>query len=69
MSQTRRRLLRGKPLLDGVLVRAGERREDEVADVGVARVDRQLVAVLESAGDGVDVGEVEPWDRRPACTG
>ena len=33
-------------LLDRVLVGAGERRVDEVADVRMARVDRQAVAVL-----------------------
>jgi hypothetical protein len=53
------RLLHGKALLDGVLVRAGEGREHEIADVGMARVDRQLAAVLDSAGDGVDVRKVE----------
>ena len=46
-------------LLDGVLVGAGERRVDEVAGVGVARVDRQLGAVLDGAADLVDVGEVD----------
>jgi hypothetical protein len=51
--------LSGKPLLDGVLVGAGEGREHEIPDVGVARVDRELGAVFESAGDGVDVGEIE----------
>jgi hypothetical protein len=53
------RLLSGKPLLDGVLVGAGEGRENEIPDVRVARVDRELGAVFESAGDGVDVGEIE----------
>ena len=53
------RLLSGKPLLDGVLVGAGEGRENEITDVRVARVDRELGAVFESAGDGIDVGEVE----------
>ena len=27
----------------------------------MARVDRQLVAVFDSAGDGIDVGEIESW--------
>jgi hypothetical protein len=52
--------LHGKALLDRILVRAGEGGEHEVADVGMARVDRQLVAVLDGARDGVDVREVEP---------
>ena len=46
-------------LVDGVLVRAGERREHQVAAVGVALGDRQLVAVLDRATDLVDVGEVD----------
>ena len=53
-------LLEGlEALLDGVLVGAGERRVDEVARVGVARVHRQLGAVLHRATDLVDVGEVD----------
>ena len=36
-----------------------ERRVDEVADVRVARVDRQAVAVLGDAAQRVDVGDVE----------
>ena len=52
-------LQRLQPLLDGVLVRAGEGRVDQVARVGVARVDRQLGAVLHGATDLVDVGEVD----------
>src|SRR4029077_10326958 len=46
-------------LLDAVLVGPGERGVDQVARVGVARVDRQLVAVLDGATDLVDVGEVD----------
>jgi hypothetical protein len=37
-----------------------ERRVDEVAGVGVTRVHRQLVAVLDGVPNGVDVGEVQP---------
>ena len=48
-----------EPLLDRVLVGAGEGGVDEVAGVGVARVDRQLGAVLDGAADLVDVGEVD----------
>ena len=40
-------------------MRAGERGVDEVADVGVALVDRQPVAVLGGAAQRVDVGDVE----------
>ena len=50
----------GEALLDRVLVRARERGEHEVADVGMARMDRQLVAVLDRPDDLVDVGEIEP---------
>ena len=46
-------------LLDGVLVAAGERRVDEVADVGVPRVHGQAVAVLGHPPQRVDVGDVE----------
>ncbi len=46
-------------LLDRVLVRAGERRVDELADIRVADVHRQLIAVLDDAADLVDVREVE----------
>ena len=49
----------GEALVDGVLVRAGERREDQVAAVGVPLRDRQLVAVLHRPTDLVDVGEVD----------
>ena len=38
---------------------AGERRVDEVADVRVARVHRQPVAVLDACAGRVDVGDVE----------
>ena len=46
-------------LLDGVLVRAGEGRVDQVAAVRVPLVHRQLVAVLDGAADLVDVAEVD----------
>ena len=46
-------------LLDRVLVAAGERRVDQVARVRVARVDRQVGAVLHDATDLVDLGEVD----------
>src|SRR5580693_5026612 len=46
-------------LLDRVLVGTGERGVDQVARVGVARVYRELVAVLDGATDLVDVGEVD----------
>jgi hypothetical protein len=47
------------PLLDGVLVRAGERRVDQVAHVGVAGMDRQAVAVLGHPAQSVDVRDVQ----------
>ena len=46
-------------LLDRVLVRAAEGREDEVAGPGAALVHGQLVAVLGGALDLVDVAEVD----------
>ena len=52
-------LERLEALLDGVLVGAGEGGVDEVAAVGVALGDGQLVAVLHRAPDLVDVGEVD----------
>ena len=53
-------LARGEGLLDRVLVRAGERGVDQVAGVRMARMHRQLVAMLDGAADLVDVGEVQP---------
>ena len=47
-------LVRVAALLDRVLVGAGERGVDEVADVRVARVYRQLVALLDDVADAVD---------------
>src|SRR5271157_31234 len=52
-------LERFEALLDRVLVGTGERGVYQVARVGVARVDRELVAVLDGATDLVDVGEVD----------
>ena len=46
-------------LLDGVLVRTRERRVHQVARVRMARVNRQVGAVLDRAADLVDVGEVD----------
>ena len=46
-------------LLDGVLVGAGEGGVDQIARVRMARVDRQVGAVLHRATDLVDVGEVD----------
>ena len=40
-------------------MRAGERREHEVADVRMTRMDRQLIAVLGAARRLVDVREIE----------
>ncbi len=55
-----RPLLRVHPLLDRVLVRAGERRVHELADVRVTWVDRQLVALLHDPARLVELGQVEP---------
>ena len=52
-------LHRLQALLDRVLVRAGERRVDQVARVRVPGVHRKLVAVLGGAPDLVDVGEID----------
>ena len=51
--------LRGEALLDRVLVRAGERGEDELAGIRMPRMHRQRRAVLGGADDGADVGEIE----------
>ena len=55
------RLLRQRlePLLDGVLVGAGERRVHEVAGVRVSRMHLDAGAVLDGAAHLVDVGEVD----------
>src|SRR5690606_6585729 len=51
-------------LLDGVLVGAGEGRVDEVAGVGVTRVDRQAGAVLDGAADLIDTAVDRKVDLR-----
>ncbi|CAM5322131.1 hypothetical protein SSTU70S_05177 [Stutzerimonas stutzeri] len=48
-----------KTLADRVLVRAGKRGVDQIADVGMARMDRQLIAFLDHLAHGIDVGEVQ----------
>src|SRR5699024_10892081 len=58
------RLLRGtlvgfEPLVDGVLVAAGERGEHQVAAPWAAFADGELVAVLHGALDLVHVGKVD----------
>jgi hypothetical protein len=40
---------------------AGEGRENEITDVWMAWVDRELAAVFEGAGNGIDVREIESW--------
>jgi hypothetical protein len=52
-------LLLGEALADGVLVRAGERGVDQVADVRVTWVHRHLVALFDDLAHAVDVGEVQ----------
>ena len=53
-------LLRLEALLDRVLMRAGERGVDELADVRMALVNRQLGAELGHFADRVDVAQIEP---------
>ena len=53
------RFLRGEALLDRVLMAAGKGGEDQFAGIGMARVDRQLVAIFDRLDDVVDVAEVE----------
>ena len=52
-------LLLGEALLDRILVRTRERREHQVARIRMARVHRQLVAVLDQLAHRVDVREVQ----------
>ena len=52
-------LLDGKAFFDRVLVRAREGSKHQIADIGMTRMDRQLIAVLDRAGHLIDVGEVE----------
>ena len=60
------RLLRRHALLDGVLVRAGERREHQIADVGMTRMDRQPRGLFHRARHRIDVREIEARDECPA---
>ena len=50
---------RGETLLDGVLMRAGERGIDQIASVWMARMHRQTVAVLGNSTQVIDVTDVE----------
>ncbi len=52
-------LLLRKPLLDRILVRTRERREHQIARIRMARVHRQLVAILNQLAHGVDVRKVQ----------
>src|SRR3546814_7782246 len=54
-------LARGEALLDRVLMAAREGGIDQLAAIGVARVDRELVAIFDRGDDLVDVREVELW--------
>src|SRR4029450_5223156 len=47
--------------LDRVLMRSGERGEDERAAVGMPLGHRKLVAVLDRPADLVDIGEIDLW--------
>ena len=46
-------------LVDGVLVRAGKSGVDQFADIGMARMDRQLVAIFIGLGQVIDVREIQ----------
>ena len=50
---------RGKAFFNRVLVRATKGGEHQIAHIGVARVDGQLVAMLHGAGHGIYVGKVQ----------
>ena len=54
------RLLCGKAFPDRVLMRSGKRGEDKVANVRVARMDRQLCAVFRRTRHCIDIGKIEP---------
>ena len=62
-------LARGEGLLDRVLVRAGERGVDQVAGIRMARMHRQLVAVLDGRGGSRRCRRSRARARRPACRG
>ncbi len=55
----RLRLQRRESLADGILMGAREGRVDELARIGMARVDRQAVRRLDSPNEGGEIGEVE----------
>ena len=52
-------LLRRKPLFDRVLMRSAERGEHQLADIGLARVRRDVGAIFDRLHNAVDVGEIE----------
>ena len=52
-------LLRGESLLDRILMRAGKRGEHQFAGIRMARMNRQIGAVLGGADDHAHVGEIE----------
>ena len=60
-SQMSASVLRREALLDRVLVRSGKGREHQVADVGMARVNGQLIAGFGAARCLIDVGEIQLW--------
>src|SRR5690606_3959346 len=51
--------LLSEAFFDGVLVRARERRKDQVARIGMPRMYGQLIAVLHATTHFVDVGKVQ----------
>jgi hypothetical protein len=52
-------VLRGKALLDRILMAAGKGREHQFAAIGVARVDGQLVAIFNRVDDLINVREID----------
>src|SRR6185295_9520667 len=52
-------MARGQAFLDSVLVRTGKSREHEFTTVRMARVDWQLVAVLDGADNRIDVRKIQ----------
>src|SRR4029078_4621546 len=53
------RMARGQAFLDSVLVGTGKSREYQFATVRMARVDWQLVAVLDGADNRIDVRKIQ----------
>src|SRR5690554_8220788 len=52
-------ILLGEALADRILMRAGEGGMHQIADVRVARMHRQLVALFHDLAYAVDIGEIQ----------